>query len=102
MAVASRPDVDDAVAAAAAAATGLGGAVGFRAGRAAAGRSRTRSTTAPTDLARVLTKDQGKPLAAEARDEVAELAEYFRMAAEDAIRLAGWRTAVHLARTGAC
>src|ERR1700722_19193202 len=41
------------------------------------------------DLARTLTEDQGKPLVAEARDEVSELAEYFRMAAEDAIRLAG-------------
>ena len=41
------------------------------------------------DLARALTQDQGKPLAAEARDEVAELAGYFRMAAEDAIRLPG-------------
>src|SRR5262249_33040951 len=41
------------------------------------------------DLARALAEDQGKPLEAEARDEVSELAEYFRMAAEDAIRLAG-------------
>ena len=41
------------------------------------------------ELARALTEDQGKPLAAEAQDEVAELAEYFRMAAEDAKRLAG-------------
>jgi acyl-CoA reductase-like NAD-dependent aldehyde dehydrogenase len=41
------------------------------------------------DLARALTEDQGKPLAAEAQDEVAELAEYFRMAAEDARRQAG-------------
>src|SRR5262249_34623519 len=41
------------------------------------------------DLARALAEDQGKPLEAEARDEVSELAEYFRMAGEDAIRLAG-------------
>ncbi len=41
------------------------------------------------DLARVLTEDQGKPLAAEAYDEVDELAEYFRMAAADAVRQEG-------------
>jgi acyl-CoA reductase-like NAD-dependent aldehyde dehydrogenase len=41
------------------------------------------------DLARVLTLDQGKPLAAEAYDEVDELAEYFRMAAADARRTNG-------------
>src|SRR6476661_5912212 len=38
------------------------------------------------DLARTLTLDQGKPLRAEA---FAELVEYWRMAAEDAKRLAG-------------
>ncbi len=41
------------------------------------------------DLARTLTLDQGKPLRAEAFDEVDELVEYWRMAAEDAKRLAG-------------
>ncbi|MGP7999892.1 MAG: aldehyde dehydrogenase family protein [Streptosporangiaceae bacterium] len=41
------------------------------------------------DLARVLTLDQGKPLAAEAYDEVDELAGYFRMAAADVRRLDG-------------
>ncbi len=41
------------------------------------------------ELARVLTLDQGKPLAAEAYDEVDELAEYFRMAAADVRRLDG-------------
>jgi succinate-semialdehyde dehydrogenase/glutarate-semialdehyde dehydrogenase len=41
------------------------------------------------DLARTLTLDQGKPLAAEAFDEVDELVEYWRMAAEDAKRLGG-------------
>jgi acyl-CoA reductase-like NAD-dependent aldehyde dehydrogenase len=41
------------------------------------------------ELARVLTLDQGKPLRAEAYDEVAELVEYWRMAAEDAKRLEG-------------
>jgi acyl-CoA reductase-like NAD-dependent aldehyde dehydrogenase len=41
------------------------------------------------ELARTLTLDQGKPLRAEAFDEVAELVEYWRMAAEDAKRLGG-------------
>ena len=41
------------------------------------------------ELARALTQDQGKPLVAEARDEVDELAGYFTMAGEDAVRLAG-------------
>ena len=41
------------------------------------------------ELARTLTLDQGKPLHAEAYGEVDELAEYFRMAAEDATRLEG-------------
>lgn len=41
------------------------------------------------ELARALTEDQGKPLRAESYDEVDELAEYFRMAGEDAKRLEG-------------
>jgi acyl-CoA reductase-like NAD-dependent aldehyde dehydrogenase len=41
------------------------------------------------ELARTLTLDQGKPLKAEAYDEVDELVEYWRMAAEDAKRLGG-------------
>ena len=41
------------------------------------------------DLARTLTLDQGKPLRAEAYDEVAELEEYWRMAAADATRIEG-------------
>jgi succinate-semialdehyde dehydrogenase/glutarate-semialdehyde dehydrogenase len=41
------------------------------------------------DLALTLTLDQGKPLHTEAYAEVDELVEYFRMAAEDAIRLEG-------------
>lgn len=41
------------------------------------------------ELARVLTLDQGKPLEREAYGEVAELIEYFRMAAGDAKRLEG-------------
>jgi acyl-CoA reductase-like NAD-dependent aldehyde dehydrogenase len=40
------------------------------------------------DLAHTLTLDQGKPLS-EARDEVSELEEYWRMAAADATRLEG-------------
>jgi acyl-CoA reductase-like NAD-dependent aldehyde dehydrogenase len=40
-------------------------------------------------LARTLTLDQGKPLAAEAYDEVDELAGYFRQAAAEATRLEG-------------
>jgi hypothetical protein len=41
------------------------------------------------ELARTLTLDQGKPLAAEAHGEVEELVDYWRMAAEDAKRLGG-------------
>jgi acyl-CoA reductase-like NAD-dependent aldehyde dehydrogenase len=41
------------------------------------------------ELARILTLDQGKPLHAEAFDEVDELIEYWRMAAEDAKRVGG-------------
>ena len=41
------------------------------------------------ELARTLTLDQGKPLKAEAYNEVDELVEYWRMAAEDAKRLGG-------------
>jgi acyl-CoA reductase-like NAD-dependent aldehyde dehydrogenase len=41
------------------------------------------------ELARTLTLDQGKPLRAEAYDEVDELAGYWRMAAEDGKRLGG-------------
>src|SRR5687768_7890943 len=41
------------------------------------------------ELARTLTLDQGKPLRAEAYDEVDELVTYWRTAAEDAKRLGG-------------
>jgi acyl-CoA reductase-like NAD-dependent aldehyde dehydrogenase len=41
------------------------------------------------DLARTLTLDQGKPLRAEAHDEVEELIAYFTMAAADARRMEG-------------
>src|SRR6516164_4914759 len=79
---------DDAVAAAGAAGPAWAALSAFE--RAA----RCRAVAAEIDghadaLASWLARDQGKPLEAEARDEVTELAEYFRMAAEDAIRLAG-------------
>jgi acyl-CoA reductase-like NAD-dependent aldehyde dehydrogenase len=41
------------------------------------------------ELALTLTLDQGKPLRAEAHDEVTELVDYWRMAAEDVKRLGG-------------
>src|SRR5665213_4035096 len=41
------------------------------------------------ELAHTLALDQAKPLHAEARDEVSELVEYWRMAAEDCKRLGG-------------
>ena len=40
-------------------------------------------------MARTLSLDQGKPLVAEARDEVEELIAYFDMAAADAVRMEG-------------
>jgi acyl-CoA reductase-like NAD-dependent aldehyde dehydrogenase len=88
VAVADRADVDDAVAAAGAAAPGWASRSAFD--RAAWCESVAAAIEAHTeDLARALTEDQGKPLAAEACDEVIELAEYFRMAAQDAKRVAG-------------
>jgi acyl-CoA reductase-like NAD-dependent aldehyde dehydrogenase len=51
-------------------------------------RVATAIDVAADRLADVLVRDQGKPLA-EAVDEVAELAVYFRMAGEDAKRVAG-------------
>jgi acyl-CoA reductase-like NAD-dependent aldehyde dehydrogenase len=84
----SRADADDAVAAARAAWPSWAAASPFD--RAAscekiiAGIRERRE-----ELARALTEDQGKPLAAEAYDEVDELAEYFRMAGEDAKRREG-------------
>src|SRR6202167_4837058 len=84
VAVASPVDVDDAVGAAAAAWPEWAGASAFERagwfGKVIAGIGARRE-----ELARALTLDQGKPLA-EAVDEVAE---YFRMAAEDAKRRAG-------------
>src|SRR5258708_35446889 len=88
VAVAGPADVDDAVRAAAAAWPAWAGASAFDRARwcenviaAIAGRRE--------ELARALTLDQGKPLVAEAFDEVDELAGYFRMAGEDAQRRAG-------------
>jgi len=92
VAVADPVDVDDAVRAAAGAWPAWAGASAFeRAGwceQVIAGIGRRRE-----ELARALTLDQGKPLLAEAFDEVDELAEYFRMAGEDAKRRAGGRPA---------
>src|SRR5215469_5388159 len=88
VAVADRADVDDAVAAASAAAPAWAALSAFE-------RAAVCDTVAAAilrradDLARALAEDQGKPLEAEARDEVTELAGYFTMAAEDAKRLAG-------------
>ncbi len=88
VAVGNVGDVDVAVAAASAAWPTWAGASAFdRAAcceRIVAGIRQRRD-----ELARVLTLDQGKPLAAEAYDEVDELAAYFAMAGEDAKRLQG-------------
>jgi acyl-CoA reductase-like NAD-dependent aldehyde dehydrogenase len=88
VAVANPGDVDAAVAAASAAWPAWAGASAFE--RAAwCERIVTGIAGRRDELARVLTLDQGKPLAAEALDEVDELAEYFRMAGEDAKRREG-------------
>jgi acyl-CoA reductase-like NAD-dependent aldehyde dehydrogenase len=85
---ASLADVDDAVAAAAAAWPSWAARSPFeRAGWCDAVAAAIESHSG--ELARALAEDQGKPLAAEADDEVSELAGYFRMAGEDAKRLAG-------------
>ena len=81
-------DIDDAVAAAQAAWPDWAAASPFD--RAACCQRVIAGITGRRDeLARALTEDQGKPLAAEAYDEVDELAEYFRMAGEDAKRREG-------------
>ena len=88
VAVAGPDDVDDAVRAAAAAWPAWAGASAFdRAGWCE--QVIAAITARREELARALTLDQGKPLVAEALDEVDELAEYFRMAGEDAKRRAG-------------
>jgi acyl-CoA reductase-like NAD-dependent aldehyde dehydrogenase len=81
-------DVDDAVAAAAAAGPGWSALSAFDR---AAWCERIAATIAHRreELARALTQDQGKPLVTEAYDEVDELAGYFQMAGEDAKRRAG-------------
>ena len=89
VAVADRADVDDAVAAAAWAWPAWAALSAFE--RAAAcERVAAAIRDRAGDLAHVLALDQGKPLEAEARDEVSELAGYFAMAASDVVRLAGW------------
>jgi acyl-CoA reductase-like NAD-dependent aldehyde dehydrogenase len=87
-AVGSPADVDDAVRAAAVAWPAWAGLSAFD--RAAWCERVIKGITARREeLARALTLDQGKPLVAEAYDEVDELAAYFRMAAEDGKRRAG-------------
>src|ERR1700729_1375666 len=88
VATADPADVDDAVRAAARAWPAWAASSAFERAAwcervAAAGAGRR------DELARVLTQDQGKPLATEAYDEVDEVAEYSRMAAADARRLDG-------------
>jgi len=88
VAVADRADADAAVAAAAAAFEGWAALSAFD--RAAACEAIMAGIAGRRDeLARALAEDQGKPLVAEAYDEVDELAVYFRMAGEDAKRMAG-------------
>jgi succinate-semialdehyde dehydrogenase/glutarate-semialdehyde dehydrogenase len=83
-----REDARRAIAAARQAADGWAGLTAFE--RAAKMHSVGDVIEARRDeLARTLTLDQGKPLRAEAFDEVDELIEYWRMAAEDAKRLGG-------------
>jgi len=84
----SREDAADAIASAADAAGAWGRRSAFD--RAAAMRRIAAAIDARReDLARTLSLDQGKPLAAEARDEVEELIAYFDMAAADAVRAEG-------------
>ncbi len=88
VATADRADVDDAVRAAARAWPPWAARSPFE--RAAwCEQVAAQITARREELARLLTLDQGKPLAAEAYDEVGELAGYFAMAAADARRLDG-------------
>ena len=83
-----RADARRAIAAASDAAPGWAGVSAFE--RAAAlGRVAATIEVRRDELARTLTLDQGKPLHAEAYDEVDELIRYFTMAEADAIRLEG-------------
>jgi acyl-CoA reductase-like NAD-dependent aldehyde dehydrogenase len=84
----SRADADRAVAAAREAWPGWAARSAFD--RAAAMKRVAATLDARRDeLARTLALDQGKPLEAEARDEVEELVAYFDMAAADATRAEG-------------
>jgi acyl-CoA reductase-like NAD-dependent aldehyde dehydrogenase len=84
----TRIDAQRAIAAATDAWTGWSGLSAFD--RAAAMRRTAAAIDERReDLARTLALDQGKPLEAEARDEVEELIAYFEMAAADATRLEG-------------
>ena len=88
VAAADRADVDDAVRAAAAAWPGWASQSPFdRAAWCEEAAAAIRGQR--EELAQVLALDQGKPLRAEAYDEVDELAGYFDMAAADATRLDG-------------
>ncbi len=88
VATADAADVDAAVTAAAAAGPAWSGLSAFE--RASwCERIAGAITGRRDDLARALTQDQGKPLLAEAYDEVDELVGYFTMAGEDAKRAAG-------------
>jgi len=88
VAVADPGDVDAAVVAAATAFAEWSAASPFE--RAGACERIVAAIAARRDeLAAALAQDQGKPLVAEAYDEVDELAVYFTMAGEDAKRMAG-------------
>jgi acyl-CoA reductase-like NAD-dependent aldehyde dehydrogenase len=88
VAVGDATDVADAAAAAAAAWPAWASASAFDRAD-VCGQIVARIRAARDDLARVLTQDQGKPLLAEAYDEVDELAGYFTAAGQDVIRLDG-------------
>jgi succinate-semialdehyde dehydrogenase/glutarate-semialdehyde dehydrogenase len=84
----TRADAQRAIEAAIAAAPGWAGMSAFD--RAAAMRRVGEAIDARrVDLSFALASDQGKPLVAEARDEVEELIAYFDMAAADATRMEG-------------
>ncbi len=84
----TRADAQRAIDAANAAAPGWAASSAFD--RAAAMKRVAEAIDARRDvLAHTLALDQGKPLAAEARDEVEELIAYFDMAAADAIHMDG-------------
>jgi succinate-semialdehyde dehydrogenase/glutarate-semialdehyde dehydrogenase len=88
VAVAGPADVDRAVGAARAAASGWAAISAFE--RAAHCESVVATIAAHRDeLAHALSQDQGKPLVSEAYGEVDELSEYFHMAGEDAKRIEG-------------